>query len=108
MGHRKFLPTNHPFRIQKSQFNGNEENGKHPRRLIGPEVLLKMETINSNFGKAENKKRKRHQEDNEMIAWSKRSIFFDLPYWKVRLTSTPYVIIMHQIKCYTNINLLFS
>eukprot|EP00268_Persea_americana_P046591 TRINITY_DN4806_c0_g1_i1.p2 TRINITY_DN4806_c0_g1~~TRINITY_DN4806_c0_g1_i1.p2 ORF type:complete len:158 (+),score=13.44 TRINITY_DN4806_c0_g1_i1:45-518(+) len=108
MGHRKFLPIDHPFRSQKSQFNGKEENGKPPRRLTSSEVLLKMETIDSNFGKAENKKRKRRQEENEMIAWSKRSIFFDLPYWKVRLTLTPYVKIMHQIKCYTNINLLFS
>lgn len=91
MGHRKFQPTNHPFRGEKSQFNGNEEHWKHPTCLIGSKVLLKEEIIHRNFKKAENKKRKRREEENEMIAWSKRSIFFDLPYWKVHLTLTPYV-----------------
>lgn len=85
MGHRKFLINmKHPFRSQKSQFNGKEEHGKHPKRLSGSEVLRKMETIQTHFGKVMLKKRKRSAEENENTAWKKRSIFFDLLYWKVR------------------------
>ena len=68
MGHRKWLPTTHPFRSQKSQFNGNEENEKHPKRLSGSEVLRKMEAIHTTFGKAVGKKRKRCANENESIA----------------------------------------
>ena len=84
MGHRKWLPMTHPFRSQKSQFNGNEENGNHPKHLSGYEVLRKMETIHTKFGKVIGKKRKRCANENESTAWSKRSVLFDLSYWKVR------------------------
>ena len=85
MEHRRFLPNlRHPFRSQKSQFNGHEENKRHPRRLSGSEVLNKMEAIQTNFGKS--KKRKRSTDECDSTAWSKRSILFYLPYWKVCLT----------------------
>ena len=84
MGHRKFLPSmTHPFRYQKSQFNGYEEHKKPPRRLSGSEVLSRMEVFKTKFGKV-SKKRKRGADGHDSTAWSKRSIFFDLPYWKVR------------------------
>lgn len=50
-----------------------------------------MEGINVNFGKAPelNNKRRRAREktivEDESIQWRKRSIFFDLPYWKINL-----------------------
>ena len=85
MEHRRFLPNSrHPFRSQKSQFNGKEEHRQPPRRLSGSELLSKMENIQTNFGKS--KKRKRHADELNSTPWTKRSIFFDLPYWKVRFT----------------------
>ena len=85
MEHRRFLPNSrHPFRSQKSQFNGKEEHRQPPRRLSGSELLSKMENTQTNFGKS--KKRKRHADELNSTPWTKRSIFFDLPYWKVRFT----------------------
>ena len=43
-----------------------------------------METIHTKFGKVVGKKRKRCANENESTAWSKRSVLFDFPYWKVR------------------------
>ena len=86
MGHRKWLQDmGHPFRSQKSQFDGSEEHEKNPKRMNGSELLRKMETIHTKFGKESSNKRKRkRREVNENTPWSKRSILFDLPYWKVR------------------------
>ena len=87
-GHRDFLPSmTHPFRCQKSQFNGCEEHRKPPRRLSGSEVSRRMEVIETKFGKV-SKKRKRAADEHDSTAWSKRSIFFDLPYWRVLYTNT--------------------
>ncbi|CAH9128299.1 unnamed protein product [Cuscuta epithymum] len=81
LGHRRFLPESHPFRSQKTQFNGNEEHRKAPKRLTGSDILRKMETIHTEFGKVTGQKRKRATKVNSEC--SKRSIFFNLPYWKV-------------------------
>lgn len=77
----------HPFRRQKSQFNGKEEYGKHCRCLRGSKVLSKMESIQIKFGKMVGNKRKRCEDNHESTAWSKRSILFELPYWKVRFNT---------------------
>lgn len=97
MSHRKFLPMSHPFRSPKSQFIGEKEHGKAPRRLSGSEALSKMEGIQYNFGKVANKKRKICAEENETTSWSMRSIFFELPYWKVRYNIPLNIKLMHYI-----------
>lgn len=83
MGTRRFLLSTHPFKNQISQFNVNKEHRKHPKRLSGFEVLSRMETIETKIGKV-GKKRKWGAEERDSTAWSKRSIFFNLSYWKVR------------------------
>eukprot|EP00268_Persea_americana_P046601 TRINITY_DN4806_c0_g2_i1.p2 TRINITY_DN4806_c0_g2~~TRINITY_DN4806_c0_g2_i1.p2 ORF type:complete len:137 (+),score=13.72 TRINITY_DN4806_c0_g2_i1:94-504(+) len=87
MGHRKWLQDmGHLFRIQKSQFDGIEEHEKNHKHMNGSELLRKMETIHTKFGKEPgNKRNKKRPEVNENTPWSKRSILFDLPYWKVLL-----------------------
>ena len=44
-GHRRFLPTNHPFRKQKTAFYGKQEFGSPPKILIEEEILIKMNRI---------------------------------------------------------------
>ncbi|CAL9011951.1 unnamed protein product [Prunus brigantina] len=71
IGHRKWLPINHPYRRQCAAFNGKPEYGTSPEPLTGEEVLHMVE-------------------DGERVCWKKKSIFFDLEYWKylpVRQTS---------------------
>jgi len=68
--HRRFLPRNHRFRRQKWKFSGRIEKDVGIERITGYE--LENEHIPpacrmSDKGKTHN--------------WTKRSIFFELPYW---------------------------
>ncbi|CAL8167788.1 unnamed protein product [Prunus armeniaca] len=66
IGHRKWLPINHPYRRQRAAFNGKPEYGTPPEPLTGEEVLHMVE-------------------DGDRVCWKKKSIFFDLEYWKYLL-----------------------
>ncbi|CAL8169752.1 unnamed protein product [Prunus armeniaca] len=59
----KWLPINHPYRRQRAAFNGKPEYGTPPEPLTGEEVLHMVE-------------------DGDKVCWKKKSIFFDLEYWK--------------------------
>ncbi|CAL9000642.1 unnamed protein product [Prunus brigantina] len=66
IGHRKcqqWLPINHSCRRQRAAFNGKPEYGTPPEPLTGEEVLHMVE-------------------DGDRVCWKKKSIFFDLEYWK--------------------------
>ncbi|CAL9011914.1 unnamed protein product, partial [Prunus brigantina] len=63
IGHRKWLSINHPYRRQRAAFNGKPEYGTPPEPLTGEEVLHMVE-------------------DGDRVCWKKKSIFFDLEYWK--------------------------
>ncbi|CAL8174556.1 unnamed protein product [Prunus armeniaca] len=63
IGHRKWLPINHPYRRQCAAFNGKPEYGTPPEPLTGEEVLHMVE-------------------DGDRVCWKKKSIFFDPEYWK--------------------------
>ncbi|XP_052113845.1 uncharacterized protein LOC127744972 [Arachis duranensis] len=73
MGHRAFLPEDHPWRANKRSFNGKVEHRQAPPLLSGTEALSQLEYVDNSFGKLKPKK------DGP---WKKRSIFFDLPYWQ--------------------------
>ena len=80
MGHRKFLSPAHPLRSKKQWFNGLPENGGCPRVGTGDEIYLEVNEIVTKWGKL-GKKRKRN--DDACSSLWKKSIFWDLPYWKV-------------------------
>ncbi|CAL8135682.1 unnamed protein product [Prunus armeniaca] len=80
IGHRKWLPINHPYRKQRSTFNGKPEYGTPPEPLTGEEVLHMVEDINyirgsKNGGSV-------GENDGDRVCWKKKSKFFDLEYWK--------------------------
>ena len=51
MGHRRFLPSNHSWRISK-KFNGKTEHGVAPIELSGDDILLQLGNLNDvKFGK---------------------------------------------------------
>jgi len=88
MGHRRFLPQNHPWRKNMVSFDGKEEHMDPPVALTGDEVLKQLQHLGDvTFGKGI--KRKRHTQNNA-YNWRKRSIFFQLPYWK-------YLLIRHNL-----------
>ncbi|KAL0549112.1 hypothetical protein IC582_013592 [Cucumis melo] len=80
LGHRKFLPHNHPFRRQKKSFNGERELGSIPEPLSGEVVFEKTKDLNFQRGKIN--KKTEHSKGSTKSCWNRRSVFFELPYWK--------------------------
>ena len=91
MGHRRFLPFEHKFRDDKSNFNNKQEHRRPPWPLTGYQVEEKVANIKMKVGKNKpeiGRKRKKKIDEEELDnvpAWYRRSIFFDLPYWKANL-----------------------
>ena len=79
-GHRRFLPCNHPFRKQKKAFNGEQEFRLPPKELTGDEIFRKVDTIHNSWGKK--KVRQCQSFVNPTSCWKKKSIFFELEYWR--------------------------
>lgn len=81
MGARRFLPANHSWRKSKL-FNGQVENRSRPLELTGEEILRQIELgVYKPHGKHPTN-RKRQRDENPILNWTKRSILFELPYWK--------------------------
>jgi hypothetical protein len=82
VGHRRWLPTSHKWRKDKS-FNGKNETRRPPVRKTNDQILQQLNNLlprisgkHVQFG---GKKRKRDL--NVELNWTKRSIFFELEYW---------------------------
>ena len=85
MGHRRFLPKNHKWRRETKSFDGKKDFKDPIQPKSGEDILNHLDTIeHASFGKdpeSLQKKKKRKRKANE-LNWTKRSIFFQLPYWK--------------------------
>ncbi|XP_028060576.1 uncharacterized protein LOC114264176 [Camellia sinensis] len=81
MGARRHLPKNHTWRTSKL-FNDQTEHRSKPLELSGDQILEQIDSgTYKPYGKhPQNRKRQRNEHQN--LNWSKRSIMFDLPYWK--------------------------
>ncbi|KAD4177998.1 hypothetical protein E3N88_26589 [Mikania micrantha] len=71
MGHRRFLPPNHRYRKNTKEFDGKSELRRVRR---GFDAFSRVQNMNTILGK-----RSRTEIRGN---WRKRSIFWDLPYWK--------------------------
>ena len=80
LGHRKFLPQNHPFRHQRKSFNGQRELGSILEPLSEEIIFDKTKDLDIQRGKI-NKKIK-HAKKSTKSCWNRQSTFFELPYWK--------------------------
>ena len=76
LGHRRFLHANHSYRRLRKAFNGCQENELAPTPLTGSQVYDRVKDIEVVFGKAQKK-------STSSNMWKKRSIFFNLPYWRL-------------------------
>ena len=108
MGHRRYVPMDHPFWRNKRTFDGKQELECAPEVPSGDEILRQFEGVfrDENAGKTPKppestkkkkekekktkRKRKRNDKKKEELAaveilWKKKSIFFRLPYWKDNL-----------------------
>ncbi|TXG66340.1 hypothetical protein EZV62_007615 [Acer yangbiense] len=82
MGHRRFLPQCHPYRKQKKSFNGQQEFDPAPEPMTGEEILSKVNRLSFCMGKGRKRKKSGSPDLTSMIGWKKKSIFFELAYWK--------------------------
>ncbi|KAL3849470.1 hypothetical protein ACJIZ3_011352 [Penstemon smallii] len=78
MGHRRFLEKNHAFRKDDKSFYGGKENRSAPLPLDGCTILEMLEGVQTEFGKT-------CANPELPYNWKKKSIFFELPYWKDNL-----------------------
>jgi len=79
---RQFLPLNHEFRRNKNAFyKGREEKSRPPPRLTGEQVWEKIK----GFPKITESSPRNFYGYGKSHNWTKRSIFWDLPYWKTNL-----------------------
>ena len=95
-GMRHFLDENHRFRRDGRSFDGTIETRKMPPPLSGHDVFKQVEHIERKYGKRgvedETLPVSKRPRTNVVAAvgvpvynWKKRSIFFELPYWKDNL-----------------------
>lgn len=78
MGHRRFLDKKHAFRNDETSFDGGKETGFAPIPLEGYQILEMLEGFEVEFGKTS-------VNPKLPFNWKKKSIFFELPYWKNNL-----------------------
>ncbi|XP_062075803.1 uncharacterized protein LOC133779922 [Humulus lupulus] len=78
MGHRRWLENNDPFRNDEKSFDGTKEERMAPTPLSGSMILDTLAGYQIKFGKTV---------VNPLLpySWKKKSIFFELPYWKDNL-----------------------
>ncbi|XP_025608126.1 uncharacterized protein [Arachis hypogaea] len=86
MGHRRFLSQGHKWRLDQLRFDGQVENRDPPKMLSGTDILGQQSNVHVSFGKMTNVtgQKRRNGEDGNMgeSNWKKKSVFFELPYWK--------------------------
>ena len=82
MGHHRFLPMDHKWRKNKVSFNNKTEYREAPQPLTGEQVLQHYDSFDQVTFGPESRKRKQRDEEKRWHNWRKKSIFFQLPYWK--------------------------
>ncbi|GKB25451.1 ulp1 protease family, C-terminal catalytic domain-containing protein [Tanacetum coccineum] len=68
MGHRRSLPSNHPYRGMSSEFDVHTEYGRVRTRFSGDIALSRVSNLNTVFGKGKGRQ-------IEQGTWKKKSIF---------------------------------
>jgi len=88
MGHRRYLPIEHLWRLNRRTFDGTEELECAPNVPFRDEILQQLAGIafgDEDAGKKKRKKWKTGAQCSDDVVWKKKSIFFRLPYWKDNL-----------------------
>ncbi|XP_025703763.1 uncharacterized protein [Arachis hypogaea] len=85
-GHRRFLNQGHKYRVDRTRFDGQVESRDPPMKYSRINVLRQQSNLQLSFGKNPTLTAKRRRigedEDQDDSVWKKRSVFFELPYWK--------------------------
>ncbi|KAL4556637.1 hypothetical protein LXL04_034791 [Taraxacum kok-saghyz] len=74
MGHRRSLPMKHLYRTRGNLFDGEDEKEEMAPPMDGKTTFSRVQNLDVVFGKC--------SKNNQLNNWKKRSIFWELPYWK--------------------------
>nr|XP_033514148.1 uncharacterized protein LOC104104520 [Nicotiana tomentosiformis] len=85
MGQRCFLPLNHKRRNDKESFDGTKERKLPSKILSGEDILDQVADLDGLPQTKDPKKNPKISHESRGDNWNKKSIFFDLPYWKTLL-----------------------
>jgi hypothetical protein len=82
LGHRRFLPRRHAVRKKGKHFKGEADDRKKTRHRTGDDILDMVKDLKVIFGKGPGGQSVPNDADGRAPMWKKKSIFWDLPYWK--------------------------
>ncbi|XP_071676775.1 uncharacterized protein [Lolium perenne] len=82
LGHRRFLPKQHHVRKRGKHFGGEADNRTKPTRPNGEVIYDMVKDLKVIFGKDPGGQSVPHDVDGHVPMWKKKSIFWELPYWK--------------------------
>ncbi|XP_071677558.1 uncharacterized protein [Lolium perenne] len=82
LGHHRFLPKQHHVRKRGKHFGGEADNRTKPTRPTGEVIYDMVKDLKVIFGKGPGGQSIPHDVDGHVPIWKKKSIFWELPYWK--------------------------
>ena len=82
MGHRRFLPLNHPLRRTVKYFKGEPETSAKPIFRNRKRVFSMVKDVHVVFGKGRGSQQVPNDENGHAPMW-KKSILWELAYWEV-------------------------
>ena len=97
LGHRRFLPANHAVRKKGKHWKGVTDNRKKPTLPKGDVIYDMVKDIDVIFGKGPGAQSVPKEDANHVAMWKKKSIFWELPYWKI-LDIRSAIDVMHVTK----------
>ncbi|KAL2465528.1 Uncharacterized protein Adt_41379 [Abeliophyllum distichum] len=81
VGHRRFLPSTHHWRNDRT-FNGQTERRGPPPQLTSADILQQLSRVKIRIpGKHPSYGGVKRKRDKDELNWRKKSIFYELPYW---------------------------
>jgi hypothetical protein len=83
MGHRRFLPLNHALRKRGKHFKGKADHQTKLENYSGEDVFNMVKDVQLVFRKGPGSQPVSNDANGYASMWKKKSIFFELPYYKV-------------------------
>ena len=82
LGYRQFFAKNHHLRKKDKDFKGTAEHQSKPGNRDGVEVFKIVKDLKVVFGNGQGNEPVLKDASGHALMWKKKSIFWELPYWK--------------------------
>jgi hypothetical protein len=82
ISHHRFLSKIHAVRKKGKHFNGKADHREPPKENTSDDVFDMVKDIEVIFGNGPGGQSVPHDEDGHAPMWKKKSIFWELEYWK--------------------------